>query len=150
MSGMINAVEVFRIAERIERDGSFFYRSTAVKFDRPELSELFNRLADWELTHERAFAAMRENLRSDVEWDDETCRSIASLSEFAIGIGPVHKQAAAAGVRNTIELAVKLEQDSVTFYKGLKGFVDDPAVVDVIDRIIAEEHQHIQMLREQL
>jgi rubrerythrin len=154
MEETFNAVEVFRIAEQIERDGAAFYRAASPKVDNAKIRDLLAQLADWELTHEQTFARMRQaipagNAEISVS-DPEKCRAMAALSEFTIKGAKPHDPAGATSTRAVLEMALEMERDSIIFYTGLKDFVADPAAVEQIDQIIGEEHLHIQALRNRL
>ncbi len=151
MQDRFDAAEVFRIAEQIERDGAAFYRQAADRFADSDIGGLLAKLASWELLHERIFADMRKLLEAQQPSSDtEKCRSMASLSEFTIRDAWRHGAARLGSIPELIELATKLERDSIIFYEGLKGFAANKSAVEQIDRIIGEEHLHIKSLREML
>ena len=150
MEEIFNAVEVFTIAEQIERDGGAFYRKAAEKFTRPDIRELFGQLAGWELEHERTFADMRTGFQRDnpsaTVSDPEQCKAMAALSEFTIKSLSPQGLADSMSLNDVLRIAVQKERDSITFYIGLKGFVAEPVAVARIDDIIGQELQHIEML----
>ena len=61
MADEINAVEIYEIAQQIERDAAAFYQEAALNTDNPEGRELLWKLAEWELQHERKYAKMKRN-----------------------------------------------------------------------------------------
>ena len=154
MEETFNAVEVFNIAEAIERDGAEFYRAAASSFSIGDINAFFFKLADWELKHEEVFASMRSRLEETQPTikvtDPEKCRAMAALSEFAITSGTPKELTASVTIHNVLQMALKKEKDSVTFYTGLKDFVADKTAVEQIDDIIAEEHRHIELIKSKL
>jgi len=154
MEETFNAAEVFRIAEQIERDGAAFYGTAAEKFGDADIRDLLVQLAEWELIHERTFAAIREALQAGnpeiTVADPGKCRAMAALSEFTIKGGRSHDPSGATTTHTVLEMAIEMERGSIIFYTGLKDFVTDPTAVDKIDQIIGEEHLHIQALRDRL
>ncbi len=74
MEDQFNAVEVFRIAEQVERDGAEFYRQAAELSGDMKVSAMFHELADWERVHEITFADMRRRF----------CRNELSVSSGSI------------------------------------------------------------------
>jgi rubrerythrin len=150
MKETFNAVEVFKIAEQIERDGAAFYRKAAEMFTRPDICELFGELVEWELEHERTFADMkadfqRDNLSATVV-DPEKCKAMAALSEFTIKSATPRGLAESMSLDDVLRIALQKERNSVTFYTGLKGFIAEPTAAAKIDDIIGQELQHIEML----
>ncbi len=154
MEDMLNAVEVFKIAEQIERDGAEFYRQAARRFAHGGIHDLFVNLVDWELAHAAAFAAMREQLEKENPLikvsDPDKYKAMAALSEFAIRSGTLTELTGAMTIQNVLEMALQKEKDSVTFYNGLKGFVTDKTATQKINDIINEEHHHIELLTSKL
>ena len=154
MEETFNAVEVFKIAEEIERDATEFYRIAASKFQIGDINAFFFKLADWELKHEEVFASMRSRLEETQPTikvtDPEKCRAMAALSEFAIKSGIPKELTASMTVRNAMQIALEKEKNSVTFYIGLKDFVADRAAIEKIDDIIAEERRHIELIKSKL
>lgn len=154
MQETFNAVEVFRIAEQIERDGEQFYRSVAAKFPKDDIQELFLTLADWELEHEKTFVAMRVSIEKANPLvkvtDPEKCQAMSALSEFVIKSDTSKILTDLMTVKSSIEMAIGMEKDSVIFYTGLKDFVTDKTAIEKIDDIIAEEHRHIEILKSKL
>jgi rubrerythrin len=51
-------------------------------------------------------------------------------------------------VQELIELAMEHEKDTIIFYQMLQSFIDDPETMKELDEIIAEEEQHIKLLKE--
>jgi rubrerythrin len=152
----LNAFELFDIAEQIEQNGAEFYRKAAEFFDEAEISELFLRLADWEMKHKKTFALMREQL---AESNQETaeCRTdesppekkfMAGLAVFGIRPNPVKELDSGKNKADIIIKAVENEKDSIVFYSGLKDFADSGIVKDKIDVVINEELRHIRILNE--
>jgi len=131
MSRTFNAIEVFEIAEQIERNGEVFYRRAAERFRDSEAGGIFAKLAGWEVKHEAAFAALRkqlakepdELLRIDPENLPVDAKAMAGLSAFGINTDA------------TVEL---------------KEFVPVAVAVSEIDDIIAEELRHVRTIIEAL
>lgn len=69
MSEEIDVAGVFKIAEKIERDGAAFYQRASRLFDEGDIKTTFIGLADREFGREKLFAQMREQLgRADYVW----------------------------------------------------------------------------------
>ncbi len=159
MESQYSASEVLEIAEKIERYGAMFYRKAAELFNEEEVRGLFLNLADWENSHEQVFADMRSRVNKDfagsAAFDPETymagnAKLMASLSVFAIAPNPSQILMGLKDKKAIITRALKLENDTIVFYKGLKSFAKDAVVIGQIDKIIEEEQRHIRILNQSL
>ena len=96
MTRTFNAIEVFEIAEQIERNGAAFYRKAAELFDDSDAAGIFARLADWEIRHEAIFADMRKQLSQEgrelTTFDPKDtpldAKAMAGLAAFGINPEP--------------------------------------------------------------
>ena len=158
MNVTLSALEVFEIAEQIERNGAKFYRRAATLFDDSEVCQLFNKLAGWEVEHENIFrevskkvfgsdAAFR-SFRSESALPDP--KVMAGLAIFGIRMEPTEELSGKENQDDILKRAVEKEKDSIVFYNGLKDFLSDPADRAPVDRIITEEMKHIRVLHELL
>jgi len=159
MSVTFNAFEIFEIAEKIERNGAKFYRRAAELFDDSRTRNMFLRLADWETTHEKVFADMRNELsaqgpelrtfepENSVVFD---AQAMASLAVFGIKPDPSDELTGKESITDVLKSAIEKEKDSIVFYTALKDFVPARAGKDKIDDIIREEMRHICILNQSL
>ena len=158
MTVTLNAFEVFKIAEQIERNGATFYRGAATLFNDPDLRQLFLKLAEWEVAHENTFTDMKKrilgsNTASMSFRPDETLpdpKVMAGLAVFGIRAEPTEELNGKENRKDILIRAVEKEEDSIVFYNRLKDFLSNPADRDLIERIINEEMQHIRILHELL
>ena len=158
MTVTFNALEVFEIAEQIERNGTDFYIRAAELFDDPKISEIFLRLAEWEKQHEQTFAKMKQELsekdrqKSVSEPDDllPEPRVMAGMAVFGIRSKPAEELRGRQEKTDIIRRALEKEKDSIVFYHGLKEFVPVEADKEKIDEIIKEEMKHIVILDQSL
>jgi rubrerythrin len=51
-------------------------------------------------------------------------------------------------VASLIDLAVEHEKDTILFYELLQSLIDSPRDSEVLDKIIAEEYRHIELLQD--
>jgi rubrerythrin len=155
----LSTLEVFEIAEKIERNGAKFYRKAAELFDDFNIRSLFQELAGWELRHEQIFAAMREQL-SESGYEVEAPKSeddlligaqtMAGLAVFGIKPDPSGVFSGKMSKRDIIKIAIEKEKDSIVYYTGLVDFVPDRIGKDKINDIIKEEMHHIRILSQSL
>jgi rubrerythrin len=153
--GMIlNADEILKIAEQIERNGIAFYERAAERFQGDEERTLLG-LANMERNHERAFASMRRELADADEGlnafdpEGEAERYLAAFADgkvFDLKADPVALLGRQESVQGILELAIGLEKDSVVFYVAIKEAVPESLGKNRIEKIIKEEMDHIILL----
>ena len=159
MSISFNAIEVFEIAERIERNSVKFYRGAAETLSDHDLSQILLSLAKFEKEHEETFANMRKQI-SNKEWDlitfdpeDEMTlylQTIADSHIFDLKKDPGEQLKDKETAEDILKFAIEAEKDSIIFYLGLKNFVPAKAGKDKVDEIIKEEIDHIAELNKRL
>jgi rubrerythrin len=158
MSRTFSATEVFEIAEQIERNGAVFYRKAAQRFRDSEAGGIFAKLADREVEHEAAFAALRKQLAKEPEelsrFDSEDlpvdAKAMAGLSAFGINADATDELAGCKTQVDALKIALQKEKDTIVFYTGLKEFVPVAVAVKEIGNIIAEELRHVRIMIEAL
>jgi len=157
MNVALNAFEVFEIAEQIERNGAKFYRKAAELFNEPDICTLLIELADWEIRHEQVFRDMGKQLvkikktRSlEPEKKQFDPKLMACLAVFGTVSDPPHRLKSMEKIADVLKTAIAKEQDSITFYEGLKDFAATSDDKNKVDDIIEEERHHIKILNQAL
>ncbi len=159
MESKYSASEVLEIAEKIERNGAAFYRRAADLFQDEQIREVFLNLSEWEIRHEKIFTDMRRQIHKSfsgaANFDPDTYMSgnaklMASLAVFAVGPEPGKILVGLEDKEEVFKRALKLEEDTIVFYRGLKSFAEDAATIGQIDKIIEEEQRHIRILNQSL
>jgi rubrerythrin len=154
ISMILNADEILKIAEQIERNGIAFYEKAAERFDAEEERTLLG-LAKMERNHEQVFAAMRRELADADEGlkafdpEGEAEKYLAAFADgqiFDLSADPVALLDQRESVQGILELAIGLEKDSVVFYVAIKDAVPESLGKNRIDKIIKEEMDHIILL----
>ncbi len=155
MSISFNAIEVFEIAERIERNSVKFYRRAAEALSDQDLCQILLSLAEFEKEHEETFANMRKQI-SNKEWDLITfdpenemtlyLQTIADSHVFDPTKDPGEQLKDKETAEDIFKYAIEAEKNSIIFYLGLKYFVPAKAGKDKVDEIIEEEVGHIAEL----
>lgn len=159
MSIEFNIDEIFEMAERIERNGAMFYRKAAENTELTSSKGLLLKLAKMEDDHEHTFTKMRSRYSSS-EWqndpiqpDDEVAlylRAIADGHVFNVRTNPVDDLTGNETMEQILRTAIKLEEDSIIFYLGMKDIVPDDLGRQHMDKIIKEERAHIVILSREL
>ena len=155
MSVSLNTIEVFEIAERIERNAVKFYHRAAESLSDRDLCQTLLSLADFEKEHEETFANMRKQIshkeRDLVTFDLNNemglyLKAIADGNVFDLKKEPDEQLTGKETIEDILKLAIEAEKDSIVFYLGLKNFVPAEAGKDKVDEIIKEEMGHIAEL----
>jgi rubrerythrin len=159
MSISFNAIEVFEIAERIERNSVKFYRKAAEALSDHDLCQTLLSLAEFEKGHEETFADMRKQI-SNKEWDLITfdpenemtlyLQAIANGHIFDLKKDPGEQLKEKETAEDIFKYAIEAEKNSIIFYLGLKNFVPAKAGKDKVEEIIKEEMNHIAELNTRL
>jgi len=159
MSISFNAIEIFEIAERIERNGVQFYRKAAEGFSDQDLRQILLDLANMEAEHEETFANMRKQIshkeRELITFDPEDemtlyLQAIANGHVFDLRKDPSEQLTGKETVEDILKLAIEAEKDSIVFYIGLNNFIPAKAGKDKVEEIIKEEMDHIVVLNQRL
>ena len=158
MTGELNAFEVFEIAQQIERNGAVFYHKAAELFNESDICTMFNELADWEIKHEQVFKDMGKQLvklnnKTRIPELDKKLHDPKLMACFAVFgplSDPLRKLKSIEKIADVLKTAITKEQDSITFYEGLKDFVLTTDDKNKVDDIIKEEMHHIKILNQAL
>jgi len=159
MSISFNAIEVFEIAERIERNGVKFFRRAAEVLSDHDLSQILLSLAEMEAEHEETFANMRKQIsnkeRELITFEPENemtlyLQAIANGHIFDLKKDPSEQLTGKETAEDILKLAIEAEKDSIVLYIGLKNFVPAKAGKDKVEEIIEEEMGHIVVLNQRL
>ena len=148
---MFNAVEVLKMAVRIEENGEKFYRKAMDIQKDPQLREILQELAADEARHGQWFEAMREQLSRESEGEERWVREVSGdLLQSMIGdqtfslkeVDPADLDS----MEKILETALEFEKDSILFYEMLRGFMDEGESARALQDIIAEEELHVEIL----
>ena len=142
--------EVFQVAMELEETGEVFYEALAATSQNSLITSMCRRLARDEVNHYRIFEEMRANRAGywpTRDLDSDELRFTQSLiNERVIPSAEKMREIVAAGsIAETLELAIKMEDDSITFYEELVAGADDETA-ESLRKIIGEENRHKQDL----
>ena len=159
MSITFNILEIFEVAERIERNGVKFFRRAAEALSDQDLRQTLLDLSDMEEEHEETFANMRKQIsykeRELITFDPENemtlyLQAMANGHVFDLKRDPSEQLKGKENIENILKWAIEAEKDSILFYTGLKNFVPAGAGLDKVEEIIEEEMGHIVVLNQRL
>jgi rubrerythrin len=141
--------EILDLAIRLEKNGESVYRNAAAKLSIPDLVSLLVWMADEEVKHARWFAELKHKLETDSinPFMEEMGREIFTdmLGEKSFS----HRDVDFSKIDQPHELVavfIEFEQDTVLFYETIKPFIEDNGTLNNLEKIIAEENNHIAKL----
>lgn len=158
----LSADEIFEVAEQIERNGTVFYRNAASQVRDEALREMLEKLAADEDEHLRVFSAMRARLAGAglpvlAEGNAEKhAEAVAYLRAMADGLiyNRQNEPQATLGENpqadTVMSLALESERDSIAFYTGIQGMMENSSERDAVGQIIREEMVHVIKLNDRL
>ncbi|MHC4455560.1 MAG: ferritin family protein [Planctomycetota bacterium] len=159
MSITFNALEIFEMAEQIERNGVKFYRKAAESISDRDMRRMLLDLAAMEVDHEKTFADMKEELseaeRQPVIFDPDNeaalyLQAMADGHVFDLNKDISEQLTGKESIEDILKMAIEAEKDSIIFYLGLKDFVPARLGKDWVEAIIKEEMSHIAILNRRL
>jgi rubrerythrin len=150
---MFSLRDIVAIATKVEENGERTYRAAAAQVADERLAALLTRLADDEAAHAQWFADFGARA-GQVEVDEQLADMGSSLLRGIVGtetfsLGEVDLTSL-QGVKDVLEAAIELEEDTVIFYRMIAGFVADDATIEHLQAIIEEEQDHGRRLQEAL
>lgn len=154
-----NADEIFKIAEKIERNGAAFYKKAADRAKDNDAAKILKDLAQQEEAHEKIFSLIHSELppsaSKPVSFDpnnevEEYLGTVADGYVFDLNKNPIDLISGSESPSDVLKVAIGLEKDSVVFYAGIRDLVLKNAGAEKIDAIIREELKHITILSREL
>jgi len=148
----ITVGEILRFAVRMEKNGEKFYRDFAGISPSAKVTNLFLRLASEEAAHKKIFEGLVEKADSygdsggyPSEYLEYFYNYIDNKDFFKEGVETSLPKS--LDTQSALDFALKMELDSVVFYREMKTFVP---VEDnkTIEAIIDEEWRHFSQISE--
>ncbi len=159
MAAPFNAEEVLEMALQIERNGGRFYRSAAAQAAEPSVRQTLSELAEMEEDHEELFAEIKRALSgrspftANYDPNGEAAsylRAAAETHVFNVQQQLADALAEADDAAKVLSRAIQFEKDSVVFFLGLLRAVPEGLGRSDVERLIAEEMDHIGQLSRRL
>ncbi len=152
---MFSVRDIYDLAIRIEENGERFYRQAMGEVSNPQLKELLQWNADEEVEHRDFFVRKKSALKDDADIDADLAQQMTgfilrdAVSDHAFSLDEVDFSKI-ADEKELIHTAIGFEQDSITFYEIISGFISDPSTIEEIETIKEEERKHITLLEDLL
>jgi rubrerythrin len=148
---LFSADEILDMAIKLEKNGEAVYRQAIEKVSKPELMALLEWMADEEAKHAEWFYRLKLDLEKKrtnpfmEEMSRELFNDLLGDSNFNlkdVDFSSIDK------FDDLIAVFIEFEKDSVLFYQVLEPFIEDPAALENLNKIIDEENRHIEKLQE--
>jgi len=139
------------MAIQLEKNAETFYREALARVSTPILEPVLVCLADEERDHAQWFERLKRVLEEAKaggekgEMSGAELRSLVGDQNFSLAEVDLSE---IDSVPELIELAVEHEKDTIIFYQMLKSFIDSPETTKELDEVIAQEEQHIKLLKD--
>ncbi|MDC0977619.1 ferritin family protein [bacterium] len=140
--------EIVQFAIEIEKEGTIFYQKMSEKTKNQELKDLYLQLKNDEIQHQQTYENMKNTLEDSDKITDglenEYANYLHKYIENTIFDETKLESLTESLVNDseTIEFAVKKEQESIEYYKNMKNLVPQENV-SIIEKIIEEEQFHV-------
>jgi rubrerythrin len=137
--------EVIELAIRTERLGGEYYRDLSERFkDNNEFYELFSKLAEREVDHERTFTKLKESVgQAEYEGWADVSEYMRAYVQSAFFLGRDKALPHMQNIQNinaAVRLALSFERETLLYFYGLRDGVKEK---EIVDEIIKEERGHI-------
>jgi len=149
---IFRAGEVLDMAIEVEQDGIMFYEAFRQRSQDPRATDVFDYLIDQERKHMATFSQIKSELAEDYplpeSYPGEMRRYMDCFVKDRIFQDPgkaAEQEETLSDPFRAIETALDFEQRSIVFYSKIKSIVR-PSEGGAIDRVIAQEHTHIEKL----
>ncbi len=162
-----NADEVFRIAIEIEKNGMAFYKKARAVQIHDRLRQIFDNLVKEEEKHLEIFEEMRaelpEEAKRKTDYDpsndfqrdaeseiDQYIRDAADMNVFRKPENVEKYIGNIKSAEDALRLAIQFEKDSITFYLILRDLTEEDKGKKSVDKILAQEKEHLKTLSREL
>jgi len=151
MGEIFSVSEVLQLAVRIEENGRDFYDILASKAKDERTKSMFLFLSEEEGKHIEDFRKILDEVKNSTPkeaFTDDYFAYIKSLSEKYVFTESGKGRVLAEGIdseKEALDFAVKIERDSIDFYKNIKKSVPADSL-NSLDEIISQEQGHLKKL----
>lgn len=137
-------MNIFDQAMQLELDGEAFYKTLSNQVQQEGVKKIFMWLAADERKHYEIFRRLKESEPVVVMEDSQVLEAARNLFERVLP-----KEAARLDLQTNLEayqLAMKAEQESIDLYTRTLEEQAEPAVKQVLQQILMEEHKHFTVI----
>lgn len=147
---MFSKREILEIAVRMEKNGESEYRKAVHEVTDRALVSLLEWMAAEEREHANFFSGLMDKLDSPSgnpfveEMDAEFLKDLIGGSTLSLQEVDFAK---VDSVGELLNIFIGFEEDSILFYHMILPMIDDSETVAEVERIVAEEKNHIRKIR---
>jgi rubrerythrin len=151
MGNIFAASEIVELGIQIERNGRDFYAALAAKSKNQEARDIFRYLSGEEEKHIQVFQKILDSLEkyepAQIYSEEYSAYMNALASEHVFTQENKGKEAAKNinTEKEAISFGIKMEQESIIFYEGMKKVVE-ASDYQAIDELIVQEQNHFRQL----
>ena len=148
---MFTINEILDMAIRIEKNGEAVYRNAMEETSNPSLISLLNWMADEEVKHAEWFSDLKQELETPSknpfieDMNQELLNDNIGDQSFSL------KGVDFSQIENNndlIDIFIEFETDSILFYEMIQMLIQNQDTLAQLNKIINEENNHINQLRE--
>ncbi|MBL0715352.1 MAG: ferritin family protein [Desulfosarcina sp.] len=146
---MFSLRDVLDMAVKIENNGEKIYRQALARTEVPELAEMLAWMANEEASHAVHFENQRRRLSGEEdnilleELGRMMLESIVGNRSFSLEDVDFTQ---IAEVNELLQVMIGFEQDTIEFYRILQSLIEKESDRRQMNRIIADEEEHIRKL----
>jgi rubrerythrin len=157
-SDSFSTLEIFEIAELIEREEENFYKKSAVFCKEPELRDLYLKLAEWREKQANKISDIQqmfsertgEFLHIVYNEQPKVAKMMASLAMFTKRPFIIKGESVKVKKEQILLDAMRRAEEAIIYYNGLIDFAGELEGQNIIKKIIREERHQIENLRNEL
>ena len=141
-------MDIIKFALKMEMDGKMFYEKQAANETNPELKKILLTLAEEEQRHYEIFKRWQDD-PSDVSGGNilDGAKTLAMVKNiFQTMADQPDQPPFGDDVISAWTEALRIEEKSEKFYKEKAAEESNPARKDMLQRIAAEEYNHVKMI----
>jgi len=153
MGTFFSGHEIVDMAVATEEKGHEFYKTAELNARSEEIKQLFAYLADEELNHKKIFIGLKSYIDDTpqgvpIDWED-VGKYIKAMVESSLFLGgkSINFAVQAETDKEAVKFALEFEKDTLLFFYQLKDVMKSSGI-EVVDKIINEEKEHIKRLTE--
>jgi rubrerythrin len=153
---IFHATDIVEMALELEKSGEIFYTAVAEKAASSQVRELFQELAEQEKHHYKAFSKLSKTIwdqstAAEGDWDQYLMYLQATIqSAFFEGSDKaLTLTEQATDEKEALQMAIEFEKETMLFFYDLRDKVSD-VDREIVERVIAEEKDHVRRLASML
>lgn len=148
--------EIIEMAVQIERNGYAFYHEATKRKDLDAKTlELITTLRDAELSHEKTFLNLRDDLDMDIleltgDWElvANYLKAIVDGRIFNDETSAIKRATEAKDIMGVLDNAITFEKDTLLYFHAISDSITNERAKIILRKIINEEVSHVLMLND--